>query len=347
MTPDSATDAVLGSLARITDFAANPPGIEPRARDTWARGDYVVVEMLPGAAGSYTVETPDGSPMEIRPGDRLIGALGVRAATLEVVGSWEAVGDDGRMQTLTAAGVLGVCTSASVVSTPLADVQYVGHCVRDGRALNMADFVPAAERRALTAPTILIVGTSMDSGKTVAAAAMIRAFTAMGVRAVGMKVTGVGRYRDILAMQRSGAARVFDFVDAGLPSSLVPEDEYEDRLELLLSLAAAEDPDVVVIEAGASPLEPYRGDVAMRVLMDRVSVTVLCASDPYAVVGILQAFDGLQPDIVTGPCTSTEAGVALIGKMAGLPALNMFDEANADEVADFLRRVLPEVTAPR
>jgi hypothetical protein len=336
---------VLGSLARITDFTERMPDVEPRPRDSWRRGDYVMVEMVPGGADEYTIETVDCSPRVLRPGDRLIGALGVRAATLEVVGSWEAVGDDLRMQTLTAAGVLGVCTSASSVSTPLADVRYVGHAVRDGRVLGMPDFVPDVPPRAIRAPIILIIGTSMDSGKTVAASAMIRELSRMGVRVVGMKVTGVGRYRDIMAMQRSGAARILDFVDVGLPSSLVPVDEYEDRLDLLLSMAAAEDPDVVVIEAGASPLEPYRGDVAMRVLLGSVSVTVLCASDPYAVVGILQAFD-LRPDMVTGPCTSTEAGVNLIHRLCGLPALNMFDEANAPEVADFLRRALPQVMPP-
>jgi hypothetical protein len=333
---------VLGSLARITDFAERPPDIAARPRGSWRRGDYVMVQMVAGGAGEYTIETVDGSPEVIREGDYLVGALGVRAATLEVVGSWEAVGDDLRMQTLTAAGVLGVCTSASPVSAPLADVRYVGHAMRDGRALGMSDFVPDVPRRSIDAPIILIIGTSMDSGKTVAASAMIRELAAMGARVVGMKVTGVGRYRDIMAMRSHGAARILDFVDVGLPSSLVPEAEYEERLAVLLSMAAAEEPDVVVIEAGASPLEPYRGDVAMRVLLDQVSVIVLCASDPYAVVGILHAFD-LRPGIVTGPCTSTEAGVNLIQRLCGLPALNMFDEANAPKVADFLRHALPQV----
>ena len=53
-------------------------------RERWSRGDYLVVEMLEDGPDSYGVETTDGNLLEMFPGDRLIGALGTRAATLEV-----------------------------------------------------------------------------------------------------------------------------------------------------------------------------------------------------------------------------------------------------------------------
>jgi len=330
----------LGSLTRITDFDQSLPDFEPRPRDSWRRGDYVAVEMLPGPVDTYTVETGDGTPVEIVPGDRLVGALGTRAATLEVTGSWEDVGDDLRMQTLTMAGVLGLCTSAALDSNALAEVKYVGHAVRDDRFLNMEDFVTPAKPRRLTAPVILIIGTSMESGKTVAAVAMIRELVAMGLTVSGSKVTGVGRLRDTLAMKQAGAATIHDFVDVGLPSSVVPRDEYETALRLLLSKLAADEPDVLVVEAGASPLEPYRGDVAMEVLDGSVAMTVLCASDPYAVMGVMSAFE-MKPDLVTGRCTSTLAGIDLIDRLVGIPAMNMLDESNAPKIAAFLKEHLP------
>ena len=329
----------IGSLARITDFADELPGHVEVPRGEWRRGDYLVTEILPGSPEAYEVETVDGSYVTAGPGDRLIGALGVRAATLEVVGSWEAIGDDLEMQALTAAAVLGKCTSASAVAPALANVRYLGHATRGDGPLNMADFVPEVEHREFDGPVILIIGTSMNSGKTVAAAAMIRELTAMGKSVAGIKVTGVGRYRDTIAMKNAGAAKIADFVDVGLPSSVVPVDEYAASLTDLLSMVAAEEPDVVVIEAGASPLEPYRGDVAMEVLDGSVALTVLCASDPYAVMGVMSAFE-MRPDLVTGPCTSTEAGVELIDKLVGVPAINMFDESNAPKVAEFLKEKL-------
>ena len=334
----------LGSLTRITDFDESLPEFEPRPRADWRRGDYVAVEMLPGPVDRYTVETGDGTPVEIVPGDRLVGALGTRAATLEVTGSWEDVGDDLAMQTLTMAGVLGRCTSAALDSNALAEVRYIGHAVRDGGFLNMEDFVTPAEPRAIEAPVILIIGTSMDSGKTVAAVAMIRELVKMGLKVSGSKVTGVGRLRDTLAMKNAGAATIHDFVDVGLPSSVVPRDEYATAVGLLLSKLAADEPDVLVIEAGASPLEPYRGDVAMEVLDGAVKMTVLCASDPYAVMGVMSAFE-MKPDLVTGRCTSTLAGIDLIDKLVGVPAMNMLDERNAPKIAAFLKEHLPVATA--
>lgn len=339
---------ILGSLARITDFDRALPAFVPHPRDSWKRGDYVLAEVLPGEADRYLVEGIDGAEIEVHSGDRLVGAFGDRAATLEVVGSWRHIGDDLRMHALTAAGVFGVATSASpVLSRPLAPLRYLGHAVRDGHVLGMKDFVTVAPDREIDAPVILIIGTSMNSGKTVSAVAMIKQLAAMGHRVVGAKVTGVGRYRDTRAMRAAGAHAIVDFVDAGLPSTLVPADEYADGLHNLCAKIAAHEPDVLVVEVGASPLEPYCGDIAMRMLMPKVVVTVLCSSDPYAVWGLMRAFD-IRPDLITGPCVNTEAGIALVDRMVGVPTLNMFDEGNALEVARFLRdRISAPVSSPQ
>ncbi len=331
---------ILPSLTRISDFDRRLPEVERLPREQWSRGDYLVVEMLDVGPDSYGVETADGNLIEMFPGDRMIGALGTRAATLEVVGDWREIGDDLEMQTLTAAGVLGVCTSASLQSAELANMRYVGHACREGKTCRMKDFVTPAGGARLEAPVILIIGTSMDSGKTVAAVAAVRELVAMGRRVAGAKVTGVGRLRDILAMEGAGADPIMDFVDVGLPSTVVPADEYEDSLNLLCSKLAGSDPDVVIVEAGASPLEPYCGDVAMEVLAERVSLTILCASDPYAVLGVIEAF-GKKPDLVSGRATSTEAGIRLIEKMTGVAALNVIDRSTGPALASFLEEKLP------
>jgi hypothetical protein len=336
----SAPALLLGSLTRITDFRQRPPEARPLPREQWSRGDYVIVEMLEDGPASYAIEASDGSSLTMRPGDRLVGALGTRAATLEVVGDWQEIGDDQRMQTLTAAGVLGVCTSAALQSSELANVQYLGHAFRDGEPCHMKDFVtPAEPGRSLEIPVILIIGTSMDSGKTVAAGAIVRELVAMGKHVAGAKVTGVGRLRDILAMKAAGAEPVMDFVDVGLPSTVVPPDEYGQSLKLLCSKLSAAGPDVVVIEAGASPLEPYCGSVAMEILSGRVAATILCASDPYAVLGVTEAF-GIKPDLVSGRSTSTEAGIRLIDRMTGVPAINLFEHRTGPELTDFLKERL-------
>ena len=79
--------------------------------------------------------------MDAVAGDLVVGALGKRSATLEVVGDWGHTGVDGAMHTLTGAGLFGFATSLSTWLAPLTPIVYRGHVTRDGCKLNMRDFV--------------------------------------------------------------------------------------------------------------------------------------------------------------------------------------------------------------
>jgi len=316
---------LFGSLCRIADLAARPFSAEPLDRAEWAAGDYVVGEIANVMSGGL-VELVSGRMIEVAEDDLVVGAFGIRHATLEATGRWDAIGEDGRMHLLTAAGMMGLCTSLSSVRPPLPAMRYRGHVIRDGRKLRMEQFVTPAPDRQFETPTILIVGSSMSAGKTTAARILIRQLKKQNLRIVGAKLTGAGRYRDVLTMSDAGADAIFDFVDVGLPSTVHPEDDYRRALGDLLSRIATAEADIAVIEIGASPLEPYNGAVAVAALQDQVRFTLLCASDPYAVLGVVEAY-GLRPDLVTGIATNTRAGVELVDKLTGLPALNVRDKA--------------------
>lgn len=317
---------LLGSLCRISDLAEVPFQVAPRERDAWKTGDYVVGEVA-GTASGRVVELPSGRMIEVAEGDRVVGALGIRHATLEATGHWEAIGPDGRMHLLTGAGLLGRCTSLSSVLPPLPPLDYRGHVLRGGAPVRMSDFVTAAPRRRYAVPTILVVGTSMSAGKTTAARILVRQLKRLGLRVAGAKLTGAGRYRDILTMGDAGADAIFDFVDLGLPSTVCPQETYAPALEGLLSRLAGVAPEVAVIELGASPLEPYNGAAAVEALQEHVKLTVLCASDPYAVVGVVDAY-GLRPDLVTGIASNTRAGIELVERLTGLRSLNVRERAD-------------------
>jgi hypothetical protein len=128
-------------------------------------------------------------------------------------------------------------------------------------------------------------------------------------------------------------------VDAGLPSTVCPAEEFRTRLQGLLGRIATTPADVAVFEAGASPLEPYNGATAFEMLAPHVRCMVLCASDPYAVVGIVDAF-GAKPDLVAGPTANTEAGISLVRKLTGLEALDARKPAAAAELERVLHSVL-------
>ena len=97
--------------------------------------------------------------------------------------------------------------------------------------------------------------------------------------------------------------------------------------------------DVAVIELGASPLEPYNGDVAFEELKPSVKCTVLCASDPYAVYGVMKSFK-ITPDVVSGIATNTFAGAELIEKLTGVRALNLIDPVTSTELRALLSEKL-------
>ncbi len=330
----------FGSLARISDLETKPFDCEPVRRSLWQRGDYVLGDITIARGGFSEIELCNGRLARAVDGDVILGALGVRYATLEVVGSFEEVEKEGQMDLLGAAGLLGRATSVSGLLPPLIRVDYRGHAMRDGKRLNMADFAKRPLReRSYDIPTILIVGTSMSAGKTTSAKIIIRELRRQGYRVGGVKLTGAGRYRDILAMADAGASPVFDFVDVGLPSSVLPTEEYRQRLRDLLGLIADAEPDVVVAEAGASPLEPYNGDTALAELGEAVAFTVLCALDPYAVLGVMHGFE-MNPDLVAGVATSTVAGEELIRKLSGATALNLLDRGSMSKLRTMLERAM-------
>lgn len=333
----------LTSVTRITDLEHGDFETQALPRQDWATGDYIVGRVTGRPTPLYQVELANGRVTAVLEGDLIVGALGDRAATLEGVGAWAATGPNGELHALTMAGLCGRATSTSPLLPNLMSLTYMGHVVRGGKHLRMADFVPDVADRHLDVPVILLVGTSMSAGKTTTGRLIIHELKKNGLRIVGAKVTGAARYRDVLTYGDAGADAIIDFVDAGLPSTVVPHKVFKSAMRYMLNRIAALEPDVLVAEAGASPLEPYNGDVAIDALQKHVKLVALSATDPYAVVGVQTAF-GLTPNLITGPATNTTAGIALVEKLTGIPALNMLDpDTSLPKLRQILRDAFPDL----
>ncbi|MDH4109217.1 MAG: hypothetical protein OEW35_12935 [Gammaproteobacteria bacterium] len=329
---------IIGSLGRIADFDARPYDTMPLDKGDWETGDYVVGEVTGEATELYRIEDTRGDMIPVAAGDLVIGALGHRAATLEGVGSWTEV-ENGNMHCLTNAGLIGVFTSVSAFLPKPITLAYRGHVLRTGEKIRMSDFALRSSYTGFEVPTVLIVGTSMSAGKTLTGRLIVKELVELGLTVIGAKLTGAGRYRDILSFRHAGAAEILDFVDGGLPSTVVPEDVFRAAIRPLLCYIGERHPDFLVAEAGASPLEPYNGAAAIDELGKHICCTVLCASDPYAVVGVQQAF-GLEPDMVCGPAANTSAGRNLVVKLAGVPAFNLFESDSLPGFREILGRRL-------
>ncbi|MGD8340135.1 MAG: hypothetical protein PVH89_05100 [Gammaproteobacteria bacterium] len=327
------TGPVLTSVTRVSDLAERPFEIMTVPRPDWQMGDYVAGQLI-DASGYHTIELPNGRMMEVAEGDLVVGAFGARAATIEACGDWREIAGN-EFQALTPAGLFGQLTSVSPFIGRLLSLRYAGHVTRDGHKVTMKNVLTPVPETPLRAPVVLITGTSMSSGKTLSGRLVVRLLSQLGLRVVGAKLTGAARYHDVLSYADAGAVRVFDFVDAGLPSTVTDPDDFKTSLTRLLSLIANEQPDVLVAEAGASPLEPYNGKAAIDMLGESVRFNVLCASDPYAVLGVASAFQR-QPDIVAGGSANTQAAIDLVRKLTGLQAMNLLSRSSHEPLRELL-----------
>ncbi|SDC46062.1 hypothetical protein [Natrinema hispanicum] len=327
------------SVTRIADLEHCSYDIETQPTSEWETGDYVFARVTKRPNPGVRVENPQGRRVELMEGETIVGALGTRRATRELVGSWRDVGNDGLLNILTGGGVLGRVTSASPFSKSPVEVEYEGHVVIDDDIARMREYGLTATSTPSEVPVVLVLGTSMSAGKTMTGRVITRVLVENGYDVAACKLTGAGTYGDVLSMEVAGADPIYDFVDAGLPTTVVPEDTFREAVRPVFD--RLQESDVIVAEVGASPLEPYNGEAVVDMLADHVAFTVLCASDPYAVVGIEEAF-GHSPDLVAGITTNTTAGVDLVEELVDCSALNVQNEAAKEPLEAMLLEALAD-----
>jgi hypothetical protein len=330
------------SVTRITDLQQKEFTTTTLPKSQWATGDYVVGEIITPLTQRAIIEDCHGRMVEVIKGAKIIGALGTRYATLEAVGDWRDIGENGQFEALTEGGLFGKATSVAMTLTNLPAMVYQGHLMRNGQKLSMKDFVPPITLQDYRCPTIMMLGTSMSSGKTTISRLLISLLKDLKLKIVGVKLAGAGQYHDILAMRDAGADRIFDFVDVGLPSTVCPEAEYQVAMDRLLSLVAGENPDLVIAEIGASPFEPYNGSFVLEKMKQQICLMVLCANDPYGVVGAVKGFD-LIPDLISGIVTNTIAGVELVERLTGITAICPTEERAALKLKPILEKAIAKI----
>ncbi len=315
---DLASGAYIGSVARW--LSCERANIVELPREDWDEGQAVVCRLSREAR----FELSTGREIELTGGDLIIGAFGTRKATLEVAGSWRD-GDRSSINLLSASGVIGACTSYSPFVAYPVELSYIGHLVEKDSPLNVRNFGIDVDPRDISVPVVLVIGTSMSSGKTMACRAMIRELRKRGTQVGACKLAGVARWRDTLSMSDAGAVAAYDFVEAGLVSTVTDEGAVTHAARIVLTALEDAGSQLIVCELGASPLEDYQGAAVMKELEGKVQAIVMAASDPYAVLGLQKAY-GLQPDVVTGRATVTEPGRRLVEKLVDTETVALDDK---------------------
>ncbi len=318
-----------------------------------AEGYILAVRIMSDKSTYNTLEDTTGRMVSLRSGDILAGTLGVRRALRGYAGdvpSTIAVGDT--IDVLNLGGILGRCTSINPDIGPPFQAEVLGAILsfpelgdRVGRPSHIRDrAIPPADVLACDIPVVYVVGTCMNSGKTVAATELVRGLARSGLRVGALKLTGVSLMRDALSMQDAGAVAAITFNDAGAASTHAGMTVPVAR-GLLNRLAAplGPRPDVVVAELGDGILGEYGVQDILRApdLMALGAAWVMAAPDPVGCWGARELMTrefNLPITLITGPATDNAVGRDYITASLGLPAHNARRDAEGmvDRVRDAL-----------
>ena len=307
-------------------------------------GDVVVVRAL-GESSSYgNLELPSGRLAKINRGDVLLGALGKRRALKGFVGNVpDSIAAGDRLHLLNMGGVVGICEGHHSSFADAIALEVIGAaCDANGTALNIGNgaLIPT-DNLETSAPIILIAGSCMNSGKTVAATEIIKQATAAGRKVAAAKISGVACLRDTLNMKDHGAIETASFLDCGLPST-VDHQELAAVAKAILNHLNSLSPDLIVVELGDGIVGGYSVDEVLKdeEIINAVTSVVFCASDYVGVIGgaaVLKSF-GIPIDVVAGSVTDSQMGEDYIRDRLGLAAGNarrdgkkLFDLVTAKE----------------
>lgn len=228
-------------LAAMAGITGNPH--EPEA------GDLVAAEVLQIGQHS-TIESRESRRVSLFPGDLLIGAFGNRYATDQVEGYVGPRADV--LDMLSVGGVFGQVRSQNdLMKNPPTRLRFRGYvCSPDGATINLRTH--ALDARAATArrpKTVLVVGASMNAGKTMTVASTVRGLHATGYRVAAAKITGTACGKDTWLMYDAGALSILDFSDCGHPSTfLATLEELKQVYHTILNQLASQKAEVVVFE---------------------------------------------------------------------------------------------------
>jgi hypothetical protein len=298
-------------------------------------GDVVVVRALTDSATYNMLELPTGRLAKINPGDLLMGVLGRRRALKGFVGDVpSSVASGDRLHLLNMGGVIGKCTGHHSSLSDAIELEVIGlACDEDGNVLNIGDacLTPRASLGE-TAPIVMIAGTCMNSGMTVAATELIKQATRAGLKVAAGKLSGVACLRDTLNMADHGAIATASFLDCGLPSTVDVEDLAPTAKAILAKLNEIS-PDLIVIELGDGILGGYSVDTifADLELLEATAAIVFCASDYVGAWGGIELLRrrGVEVDVISGSVTDSRMGEDYIKEQFQVPAANARREGAA------------------
>lgn len=228
-------------------------------------------------------------------------------------------------------GVVSKMTNKNNKKKDPTSIQILGYvCDANGNVLNTTQkplVVPnQTQKTQRRAKMLVFVGTSMNSGKSFAATATVKALTQMGHTVRASKITGTASLKDILSMSDAGADKFSDFTFLGHPSTYMLNKPQVLDIYNKLDLKYANKPSnywVVEIADGIVQRETAML-LASPEFKERIYKIIFCAGDALGAIGgkrLLKDKYGIQADMISGVCTATPLHIREIKSFTNIPIL--------------------------
>lgn len=300
-------------------------------------GYAIAVKALEEKPHYNQVECIDGVFRTVRRGDVLVGALGERQALKGYSGKIPRHVEPGDwLNILNLGGIIGKSMSEPPEYGPALRVEVLGavmverndqwvHArIQDG-ALEHAESITDS------APLVVVSGTAMDTGKTLAASRIVQGLAEKGLDVAACKLTGASLMRDVQKMREHGAMAAATFTDAGVVCST--EGDMAPVAKGVLEHLNVEEPDVIVVEMGDGFVGYYGVD---DLLLDReiegfTKAHVVAATDLAGAWAAEQTFTQRYRapiTAITGPVTDNDVGRRYIENRLGVAAINARQSPN-------------------
>ncbi len=287
----------------------------------------IVLARVTNVGKNKEVEDSIGRRLTLFPGDVLAGALGDRYATDQYEGA--AIAEDPRGHLLGQGGVCGRVVSKNERMPDATDIEWIGRLAdAAGRALNLRGFARRPRRaHAQRRPrALLVVGASMNVGKTTTASQAIHSLSLRGRRVSAAKITGTACRKDPMMMEDAGAFRVLDFSDCGFPSTAnLPAQDLLDIAADLRALLLEDEPEFIVYEIADGILQRESRilleDPDFRKSID--AVVYAAPESPSCEAGVRRLRDwGYDVVAVAGMVANSRLGIAEAEAASGVRCLN-------------------------
>lgn len=235
---------------------------------------------------------------------------------------------------LARSGVVGQVISMNAIKKDPTKIKVLGYvCDEEGKIVNTKDYPVISPKKEIKkkprAKLILVCGTSMNSGKSMAAKACCWALTTLGHKVRASKVTGTASLKDILHMNDAGAEHYADFTYLGYPSTYLLEEDEILNIFNKLDLKYGNNKDNYWVVEFADGINQKETAFLLNhpEVKSRIHKFIFCAYDAFGAIGglrVLKEKFNMVPDAISGVCSSSPLHLKELSEFTDIKVFNSF-----------------------